>query len=456
MVGETEWLPMSGSETQSALVDVQALIDARGLGARQIAVVILCGLVALLDGLDLQSIGLAAPVMGPALHIPREQFGSVFSAALAGLALGAFCLGPVADRVGRKRVLIGATLCFGLFTLATSFATGLTDLLAFRFLAGLGLGGAMPSFIALTSEYCPHRLRATVVSILWAGFPLGGVVGGLIGSRLIPAYGWPSVFYVGGVVPLLVAVLLIALLPESIGFLLASGAPEARVRATLRGVVPAAAIPPGSAFKRPATRAGGVPIGQLFTAGRAAVTVLLWIGFYSVFGVLVTHTAWTPILLRGEGMDIGTIALTMAAFNFGSVIGSGSAGWVLDRTGTLRLVPLSFVLSGLCVAALGYAAPDTAAVVAVQAAIGLTLGCASTALIALAAISYPTAIRSTGVGWSMGMGRFGSFCGPLAVGLLVVAHWTAPDTFEAIGASLLLGCAATLILGVWRGERLHG
>ncbi len=441
---------MPVSDTAAPPIDLQALIDARGLGARQWAVVVLCGLVALLDGLDLQSIGLAAPVMGPALHIPREQFGSVFSAALAGLALGAFCLGPVADRIGRKRVLIGATLCFGLFTLATAFATGLSSLLAFRFFAGLGLGGAMPSFIALTSEYCPHRLRATVVSLLWAGFPLGGVVGGLIGSRLIPAYGWPSVFYVGGVVPLIVAALLVALLPESIGFLLASGAPSERVRAVLRGVVPAQAIPPGASFVRPTARARGVPVGQLFTAGRAVVTVLLWVGFYSVFGVLVTHTAWTPILLRGAGMDIGTIALTMAAFNLGSVIGSGSAGWVLDRTGTLRLLPPSFVLAGLSMAALGYAAPDAALVFAVQAAIGLTLGCASTALIALAATSYPTAIRSTGVGWSMGMGRFGSFCGPLAVGVLVVAHWASTDTFVAIGASLLLGCAATLILGMRR------
>jgi AAHS family 4-hydroxybenzoate transporter-like MFS transporter len=193
-----------------------------------------------------------------------------------------------------------------------------------------------------------------------------------------------------------------------------------------------------------------VPVGQLFTAGRAVVTVLLWVGFYSIFGLLVTHTAWTPILLRGEGMDIGTIALTLAVFNFGSVIGSGSAGWLLDRMGTLRLVPMAFLLAGLSEAALGHAAPDTTMVVVVQAVLGLTAGCASTALIALAATSYPTAIRSTGVGWSMGMGRFGSFCGPLAVGVLVVAHWASTDTFVAIGASLLLGCAATLILGMRR------
>ena len=153
----------------------------------------------MLDGLDLQSIGLAAPAMIAQLHIAPQVFGLVFSAALAGLALGAFLLGPLADRVGRKRVLVGATFCFGVFTLATAYADDLPELLACRFLTGLGLGGAMPSFISLASEYVPKARRAAVVSLLWAGFPLGGVIGGVLGSWIIPAYGWQSIFLVGGV-----------------------------------------------------------------------------------------------------------------------------------------------------------------------------------------------------------------------------------------------------------------
>jgi MFS transporter, AAHS family, 4-hydroxybenzoate transporter len=162
--------------------NVSALIDTRPLGALQIRIVVLCTLVALLDGLDLQSIGLAAPGIAADLHIPQPWLSAVFSAALAGLALGAFGFGILADRVGRKAVLIGATACFGVFTICTALVPTFNVLLVFRFLAGLGLGGAMPSFISLTSEYCPRRLRAVIVALLWAGFPLGGFVGGLLAS----------------------------------------------------------------------------------------------------------------------------------------------------------------------------------------------------------------------------------------------------------------------------------
>ena len=156
------------------------------LGPRQLAILILCALVALLDGMDLQSIGLAAPFMADALHVAPYRFGLVFSVALVGMALGSFGLGRLADRRGRKRVLIAATVGFGVFTLGTAFASTYGELLACRFLTGVGLGGAAPCFISLSSENAPPRLRATVVSLVWAGFPLGGVVGGLLASRLIP------------------------------------------------------------------------------------------------------------------------------------------------------------------------------------------------------------------------------------------------------------------------------
>ena len=248
--------------------------------------------------------------------------------------------------------------------------------------------------------------------------------------------------------PLLVCALLIALLPESIGFLLASGAPAARISAALSRILPPGTLPPNAHYAPPEIRAKGVPVGKLFQSGRAIGTALLWIGFFSAFMVLVTHTAWTPILLRGEGMDIATIALTMAAFNFGSVIGSGAAGWLVVRLGAMAVLPITFLLAGVSIAAIGYAAPGHGAVLTAQVALGLTLGCASSGLIALAAIYYPTAIRSTGVGWSMGMGRFGSFVGPLAVGALVAAKWGVAGVFTAIGLSLLLGAAAVVVIGL--------
>src|SRR5450631_3544411 len=188
------------------VLDVGALIETRPIGPAQWTVIGLCALVAMLDGLDLQSIGLAAPAIAAQLHVAPQAFGVVFSAALAGLALGAVVLGPLADRVGRKRVLVCAAFCFGFFTLTTAYADSLPELLAARFLTGIGLGGAMPSFISLASEYVAKTRRAAVVSLLWAGFPLGGVVGGVLGSWIIPAYGWPSIFLVGGALPILLSI----------------------------------------------------------------------------------------------------------------------------------------------------------------------------------------------------------------------------------------------------------
>jgi MFS transporter, AAHS family, 4-hydroxybenzoate transporter len=433
-------------ETQ--VTDVTALIDARPLGALQIRTLILCGLAAVLDGLDLQSIGLAAPGIIATLHVPPRSFGLVFSAALLGLMLGAFCLGPVADRYGRRRILIGALLIIGAFTFATAYATSFEMLLALRFLAGIGLGGAMPCFISLGSEYAPWRQRAVLVGLLWAGFPLGGVLGGILGSRLIPAFGWQSLFYVGGVLPVLLVVVLIPALPESIGFLVASGAPPARI-ATLLARITGHTPPPGTSFVLGEQRATGLLLRHLFTQGRGPGTVLLWIAYFTIFLMLVTNTAWSPILLHARGMAVPQAAIAMATFNAGSVIGTCLVGLLITRFNAYHALALLFVASALSFALIGQAAPAFLGSAALEGLTGLFLGAGSSGLIAMTAIFYPTAMRSTGVGWAMGMGRFGSFTGPLLVGLMVGAGWDITATYGAVGAPALVAAICTAMLG-WR------
>jgi MFS transporter, AAHS family, 4-hydroxybenzoate transporter len=426
---------------------VSELIDTRPLGALQIRIVVLCTLVALLDGLDLQSIGLAAPGIAADLQIPLPRLSAVFSAALAGLALGAFGFGLLADRIGRKAVLIGATACFGIFTICTALAPSFNALLALRFLAGLGLGGAMPSFISLTSEYCPRQRRAIVVALLWAGFPLGGFVGGLLASRIIPAYGWQSVFWVGGVLPLLLCIVLVFALPESLGFLVASAAPRERIASLLRQVFPSAHISADADFVLNEERGRGVPVVQLFAAGRAAGTVLLWISFFIALMMLVTNSAWAPTLLKREGLGIKDASLAMAMFNLGSVIATSFAGLLIVRAGAAVILPLVMIGSAVSVALVGYAAPSVAMVILLQGLFGVFMGGGSSGLIALAAIYYPTAIRSTGVGWAMGMGRIGSFTGPLVVGSLVAAGLSTADIFVAIALPALVAAATTAVVG---------
>ena len=433
--------------------NVSELIDTHPIGVFQIRIVALCAVVALLDSLDLQSIGLAAPAMIADLHIRPSLLGAVFSAALAGLALGAFSFGPLADRVGRKAVLIGATVCFGVFTICTALAPNLGVLLVYRFCAGLGLGGAMPSFISLTSEYVPRRLRAPVIALLWTGFPLGGVVGGLLGSWIIPALGWQSVFWVGGVLPLLVGAVLVLGLPESISFLVATAAPADRVRRLLQNAFPAASVPADARFVLNEERGGGVSVLRLFAMGRALGTTVLWISFFIVFMMLVTNSAWAPTLLKREGIDIGQSALAMAVYNLGAMIGTVVAGWLVIGIGAALVLPIVMLGSAVSLGLVGYAVPSARLVTTFEGLFGLFLGCGSSGLIALAAIYYQTAIRSTGVGWAMGMGRLGSFAGPLAVGSLVATGLSTIGVFVALGLPALIAAATTVIAGRATAQR---
>jgi MFS transporter, AAHS family, 4-hydroxybenzoate transporter len=440
--------PRGDEEMAERILDVGALIESRPIGRAQWTVIGLCGFVAMLDGLDLQSIGLAAPAMIAQLHVAPHIFGFVFSAALAGLALGAFLLGPLADRVGRKQVLVGATFGFGVFTLATAYAGDLTQLLVCRFLTGLGLGGAMPSFISLASEYVPKARRATVVSLLWAGFPLGGVIGGLLGSWIIPAYGWQSIFLVGGVLPILLSVILASVLPESASFLVAAGKPADRIARTLRGIFPDVSIAVGMQFEIAKEIAHRASVLELFRSGRALGTVLLWVSFFFAFMILVTNSSWSPILLRRVGIPTEQTALALALYNFGSLFGSGAAGMLLSRLGVLRVLPPTLALGALAYVMVGWTAPSLSSLMVAQCLFGLLLGCASSGLIAQSAIYYPVEIRSTGVGWATGIGRLGSVTGPLVVAQMVGAQWDVATIFAVAGGSVLIGAVACALMGL--------
>lgn len=424
-------------------ISITELIDSRPLARMQYVVIALCVLVVLLDGLDHQAIGLAAPAITQALKIPHAALGTVFSAALAGLAIGAFLLGMVADRIGRKPVLIGTTLCFGVFTLCTATASTLNELLVYRFLTGLGLGGAMPSFISLTSEYAPRRLRATIVSLVWTGVPVGGMVGALLGSWIIPAVGWQSIFVVGGVLPIITGILLFFTLPESLEYLVNCDAPAERIARAVRRAFPNESIPQGCRFVLTEQRVANDSLRRLFTDGRASGTILLWLSYFATFLVLVTNFAWSPTLLRTVGIEVSQSALAMAVFNAGSVVGTSLAGYLVTRFSAALVLPTVFVGGGVAMSLIGYATPSISAVILLEGLVGLFVGCGSSGLIALTALFYPIKIRSTGIGWAMGLGRLGSFVGPLVVGLLVGLHWEVEVIFVAIGIPVFVAAVAS-------------
>jgi AAHS family 4-hydroxybenzoate transporter-like MFS transporter len=432
-------------------VHITELLDRQPLGRLQIRIIVLCSLVALLDGFDLLAIGVAAPAMAGPLHIAPNQLGAVFSAALFGLMLGAFGLGPMADRYGRRCVLISATATFGVFTLCTAGAATLQQILLFRFLAGLGLGGAMPSFISLAAEYTPRSKRQAVVGLLWTGFPLGGVIVGLLASRLIATVGWQSLFYIGGILPLGLSMVLIRALPDSIEFLVMRGAAWQEIRDLLVQISPTVNIASGCQFVVNGEKNRSVPVWQLFSAGRVCGTILLWASYFVTFMMLVTSTAWTPTLLQRAGFDGAQSSVAMALFALGSVFGTPLAGFLVSRFASV--LPAALVASAMTLGAVGHASQSITLVIVLLGLAGFFLGVASSGLIALAPLLYSTAIRSTGVGWAMGLGRLGSFVGPLAIGLLVNWGWPVGDSFVAIGAPALCAALFTSLIGINRQEK---
>lgn len=414
-------------------VNVTALIDDRPMGGLQWLVFVLCALAALLDGADSQSIGVAGPLIAAQFGMTMGSFTPAFSAGLLGATIGALTFGGLGDRFGRKRMLVIAVLLLSTFTLLTAAAQTFPELLAIRFLGGLGLGGATPCFITLCAEYAPRRRRAMLASVLWAAYPLGASLGGLLNATVIPALGWQAVFYIGGGLPLLVALLMVFLLPESLGYLVARDAASPSAMAIVRRL-DSTLVSQAIRLVADAETVVGAGLRTLLTQGRAAGTVLLWLIMFMAFGTTTVIVLLSPTLFKSSGLSLSTAALLVGLNNFVGIAGMASAGRLVERFGALVLVP-AFGLGAATLAVMGSVASSAALSAVCMALLGVTVLLGASGGIALAATSYPTAIRSTGVGWAMGMGRFGQVCSPLLVGFMLR---------QGLGAQEILGVMSLL------------
>ena len=430
--------------TSAAVLDIREFIDARPVGRYQVMVAIMCGLIVSVDGFDAQAMGYVAPALTAALHIPRSVLGSVISSGLVGMMIGALISGPVADKVGRKPVLVVCALIFGVGSLFTASATSVEALTAFRVLTGLGMGGAMPNAIALTSEYMPGRRRATAVISMICGFSLGAAVGGFVAASLIPRFGWQSVFVVGGLVPVLIAVAGFFLLPESIRFLVVRNARDGRARDYLARMAPEAVIPrdlsPG--VDEHQSSGGAFVVKQLFTEGRAIATLLIWIVYFMNLLNLYFLTSWLPTIISDAGIPVSTAILLTTLFQVGGVGGALVLGRVLDRHFSFSILAACYLWAAVCVLLIGKVGASVPA-------LALTITCAGLGIIggqnashALTADFYPTRIRSTGVGWALGIGRIGSIVGPILGGQLLVRGTAIRQVFWAAAVPALIATAA--------------
>jgi len=429
----------------SGTIDVAGFIDEQPVGRFQIRLLLACAAVLFLDGFDTQAIGYVAPDLARDWGLARGALGPVFSAGLFGLMIGALVFGPVADRIGRKKIIIFSTAAFGIGTLATVFAQDITSLLVIRFLTGLGLGGALPNAVALTSEFSPHRRRATMVMAMFVGFSVGAALGGMIAAALIPAFGWRSVFLIGGIAPLILAPFLALRLPESVRFLALTGQADARVAELLARVAPSVRFPPAIRFGIHEAKLAGLPVAHLFSEGRALATLALWIVFFMSLLDLYLLSNWLPTVLNDLGASVSMAVAVGAMFQVGGVVGTFALGQFIDRF-SFRALSLTYLLAAVAVAAIGFSGQSIALATLAIFCAGFCIIGGQIAANALAATYYPTMVRSTGVGWALGIGRIGSIVVPLIGGILFARHVGAESLFLAAAVPALCASLAAFAL----------
>ena len=378
----------------------------------------LCFLVALMEGLDLQAAGIAAQGMAAAFELDKLHMSWVFSAGIFGLLPGAFAGGWMADRIGRKRVLMASVGLFGVFSLATALAWDFNTLLVARCLTGVGLGAALPNLIALTSEVAGPRLRGTAVSLMYCGVPLGAALAALIGIADL-AGGWQVVFYVGGVVPLLIVPLLGLYLPESQQF---------------RNVQ------------------GEAPIGVvqgLFREGAALPTTLIWVSYFFTLMVVYILINWLPSLVIGQGFTGRQASWVMLALQIGAAVGTLFLGWVMDHLPAWALSALIYVGILVSLTALGLAS-HLPGMLAAGFIAGFFATGGQCVLYALAPHFYRPSIRATGVGSAVAIGRLGAMSGPLVAGKMLALGTGTAGVMLASAPGIVIAAVAMFYLSVRR------
>jgi MFS transporter, AAHS family, 4-hydroxybenzoate transporter len=431
--------------TADQAFDVQRFIDARGLSRAQVLLLVLCFLVVAVDGFDTIAIGSIAPAIRAEWGAMPAQLAALFGAGNSGLMIGAFAFGPLADRLGRRAILALTVLFFGAASLASAFAPSLEMLILLRFVTGLGLGGALPNAITLTSEYSPEGRRSSLVMIMVSGFALGAALSGVAAAHLVAAYGWRSVLVLGGALPLVLAPALWTILPESVRFLVARGDSGARVAATLRRVAPDAVIPDGARFVS-VGRPEQLPVGELFRRDLRMGTLILWLTFFMSLLFFYLLGNWLPTLLHSTGVSLRTASLVTALLYTGGVLGGATLGQIMDRSDPHAVLGVTYALAGAFIIALGNVATVPWLVALAVFGGGFCTGGCQVGIHAVAAAYYPTTSRATGVGWASGVGRLGSVLGSMLGGVLLSPGRPLSTVFAIVAVPALVAGASMLAM----------
>lgn len=435
------------------VIDVQQFLDGHRFSAFQWAILVLCFLVVAVDGLDTAAMGFIAPSLVAEWSVSKAALAPVMSAALFGLAIGALTAGPLADKYGRKKVIVASALIFGLASLLSAAAWSLWSLTFLRFLTGVGLGAAMPNTVTLMSEYAPKSRRALLSTLMFCGFSLGSASSGFVASHIIPALGWRSLLLLGGVLPLILVVLLVIVLPESVRFLVCKGAPAARVAKILRRISSDTDFT-NVKFTVPEVVGAEAEssIKALFRHNNAFGTAFLWITYFMGLVVVYMLTGWLPTLMKEAGIPLAEAAVVTGMFMFGSTFGTILMGWLMDRMNNHVVMGVSYAAAAVCVVAIGMHPGDVGLLRVLVFAAGFAMG-AQVSMVILAAQFYQTQCRATGVSWMLGIGRFGGILGASMGGILMTMGWDFRTIFFGLAIPATLAAIAVSAKGVYYARR---
>lgn len=434
------------------VVDIKAWIDARPVSRYQWLILLLCFVVIMLDGYDAAVMGFIAPALIEDWGISRAELGPILGAAMFGVALGALVAGPLADRCGRKRVLLGSICLFAFFSLCGAAAQSPMQLALLRFLTGLGLGAVMPGCVTLVAEYMPERRRGLMITLMYSGFNVGSGLGGFIAAGLLSHYSWHSALIFGGALPLLILPFLMLWLPESAVSMAARGVDRARIASVLARL--GGRFAPHTAFTihTPALSRGG-KVAQLFSGGYARGTAALWLTYFMGLFVIYLLNGWLPTILRAGGLSLQQAAIITGLFQLGGPLGGIAVGYLMDKTSAKGVIAVTYFLGCLCLAAQGLLGGGALLLSLLIFVSGMCINGAQNGLQAYSPAFYQTEIRATGVSWMHGIGRLGAILSSMLGGVIMLA---APGKGAIFLVLAVPACLAALAILLHKMNRQSG
>ncbi len=432
---------------EAAFSATETALENQRIGALQIGVIAICTLIQMCDGYDVGSIGWAVPSLTHVWNLPPPAFSTVFVWSSVGVMVGALAAGPIGDRVGRKPLLLASVTIFGIASLLSAVAPSLAVLSVWRFFTGLGIGGAFSGTVALTGDYTPHRLRATLIMVQFTGAPFGGFVGGMAVAALLAHFGWEVIFVIGGVFPLVLVPIMAFWLPESPRFLSRKARLSPRQRALLTRLDIARHVDP-----HPVDIAVGNPIKMLFGPGYALQTVLLWVIYFCSLLNVFLFVYWLPEVLHLIGMTPPQAVFASSLIALGGMSAALYLGLLIDRFGPERTLALHYAAGIVFIALISLAALPYFALLTMIFLAGTTIIGSQTGANGACGALYPARMRTTGIGWAIGIGRLGTIVSPILGGYLLARGLPPTQIFLCACFFAFVAATATALL-VLRGRR---